>query len=141
MGLVVQTLVRTIREASVAIRELEAVLAEQLGAHPDAEILQSTPGLGVVSGGRILGEFGDDPARFADAGGRRCYAGTAPVTRASGKSRLVLLRRARNQRLSDACRWGHTPRCNSPSVPAPTTTTEGPPATATRPRSGGWPTS
>ncbi|GAA2756158.1 transposase [Actinopolymorpha rutila] len=88
MGLVVQTLVRTIREASAAIRDLEAELASQLADHPDAEILRSVPGLGVVSGGRVLGEFGDAPARFADAGRRRCYAGTAPVTRASTCSRL-----------------------------------------------------
>ena len=105
MGTAVQALLRTITETGTALRDLEAALAAQLAAHPDAEILQHMPGLGVISGGRILGEFGDDPTRFTDTNGRRCYAGTAPVTRASGKSRLVMLRRARNQRLSDACRW------------------------------------
>jgi transposase len=68
-------------------------------------ILRSLPGLGVVLGGRVLGEFGDDPTRFSDAASRRRYAGTAPITKASGKSRVVLLRRARNQRLAEACRW------------------------------------
>ena len=53
----------------------------------------------------MLGEFGDDRTRFPDAASRRRYAGTAPVTRASGKTRIVIRRRARNNRLADACRW------------------------------------
>ncbi|MEV0291790.1 transposase [Kribbella sp. NPDC050820] len=88
-----------------AIVELQAALTARFDNHPDAEILRSLPGLGVVLGGRVLGEFGDDLDRFLDAASRRRYAGTAPVTRASGESRVVLLRRARNQRLADACRW------------------------------------
>jgi hypothetical protein len=31
------------------------------------------------------------------------YAGTAPITRASGKRQLVVARLARNRRLADAC--------------------------------------
>ena len=50
----------------------------------------------------MLGEFGDDPERFADAKSRRNYAGTSPITIASGKKRAVLARRARNKRLYDA---------------------------------------
>lgn len=50
----------------------------------------------------MLAEFGDDPHRYADARARKNYAGTAPITRASGKSRVVLARVARNRRLSDA---------------------------------------
>ncbi len=59
----------------------------------------------MVLGARVLGEFGDDRTRFPDAASRRRYAGTAPVTRASGKTRVVIRRRARNNRLADACRW------------------------------------
>ena len=50
-----------------------------------------------------LGEFGDAPNRYQDAKRRRCYAGTAPITRASGTRRIVLARFARNRRLADAC--------------------------------------
>ena len=60
----------------------------------------------MVLGGRVLREFGDDPTRFTDAASRRRYAGTAPITKASGKSRVVLLRQARKQRLTKGCRWG-----------------------------------
>ncbi|TCO43615.1 transposase IS116/IS110/IS902 family protein [Kribbella antiqua] len=105
MGVAVQAIVTTLTATQTAIADLEAALATRFDNHPDAEILRSLPGLGVVLGGRVLGEFGDDPTRFLDAASRRRYAGTAPVTRASGKSRVVLLRRARNQRLADACRW------------------------------------
>ena len=87
------------------IAELERALEEHFDRHPDAEILRSLPGLGLVLGARVLGEFGDDPSRFADARGRKAYAGTAPITKASGRSRIVLARVARNRRLADACEW------------------------------------
>jgi len=38
-----------------------------------------------------------------DARARRNYAGTSPITRASGKHRVVLARYARNERLFNAC--------------------------------------
>ena len=43
------------------IDELGTVVADHFGRHPDAEIYASQPGLGVVLGARVLGEFGDDP--------------------------------------------------------------------------------
>jgi hypothetical protein len=89
------------------LNEQVAALAEQLGrrftAHPDAAIVRSQPGLGVVLGARVLAEFGDDPARYATAKGRKAFAGTAPVTRSSGLRTVVVARAARNQRLVDAC--------------------------------------
>jgi hypothetical protein len=88
------------------IAELERALAGHFDRHPDAEILRSLAGLGLVLGARVLGEFGDDPNRFTEARGRKAYAGTAPITKASGRSRIVLARVARNRRLADACdRW------------------------------------
>ena len=72
------------------------------GRHPDAEIYLSQPGLGPILGARVLAEFGDDPHRYADARARKNYAGTAPITRASGTERVVLARYARNRRLADA---------------------------------------
>ena len=85
------------------IGRLEHELSDRFEDHPDAEILRSLPGLGLVLGARVLAEFGDDPTRYADARARRCYAGTAPITRASGTKLVVLARVARNRRLSDAC--------------------------------------
>jgi hypothetical protein len=82
------------------------VLAEELRtsfeSHPDAEVVRSLPGLGTVLGARVLGEFGDEPNRYATAKSRKNYAGTSPITRASGTKRVVLARYARNHRLADA---------------------------------------
>ena len=59
------------------------------GRHPDAEINASQPGLGSVLGARVLGEFGDDPRRYVSGKARKNYAATSPLTRASGKKKIV----------------------------------------------------
>lgn len=102
-GEVVGSLVVMIDGLTHQIAALERELGERFESHPDAEILGSLPGLGLVLGARVLAEFGDDPTRYADARSRRCYAGSAPITRASGTRRVVLARVARNRRLADAC--------------------------------------
>jgi transposase len=91
-----------IAELNRQIDELETALAEHFETHPDADIYLSLPGLGVILGARVLGEFGDDPNRYTDAKSRKNYAGTSPLTVASGKKRAVLARRIRNSRLYDA---------------------------------------
>jgi transposase len=70
--------------------------------HPDAKVYLSQPGLGVVLGARVLAEFGDANNRYADAKARRNYAGTSPITRQSGKKKVVLARYVHNDRLMDA---------------------------------------
>jgi hypothetical protein len=69
---------------------------------PDAEIYLGQPGLGIITGARVLGEFGDDPDRYTDARSRKNYAGTSPITRASGKKKTVLARYVHHDRLIDA---------------------------------------
>jgi transposase len=101
-GQVVGSLVLVIDRLTHQTGELERQLAERFEDHPDAEILRSLPGLGLILGARVLGEFGDDPT-YEDARARRCYAGSAPITRASGTRLVVLARVARNRRLADAC--------------------------------------
>ncbi|MCW2615979.1 MAG: transposase [Frankiales bacterium] len=89
--------------ASVAqIAGLEGQLQASFGQHPAAEIVLSQPGLGPVLGARVLAEFGDDPHRYASPKARKNYAGTAPITRASGLRKVVLARVATNKRLRDA---------------------------------------
>ena len=81
---------------------MEAEVESHFGPHPDAEIVLSQPGLGTVLGARVLAEFGDDRQRYASAKARKNYAGTSPVTRASGKKKAVLARYVRNRHLADA---------------------------------------
>jgi hypothetical protein len=85
-----------------AISDLETELTASFEAHPDAEIIRSLLGLGVVLGARVLAEFGDDRTRYATAKCRKNYAGTAPITKASGKQKVVLARFVRNRHLADA---------------------------------------
>jgi hypothetical protein len=106
-----------IAELNRQIGKLETSLAEHFETHPDADIYRSLPGLGVVLGARVLGEFGDDPNRYTDAKSRRNYAGTSPLTVASGKKRAVLARHVRNRRLYDAIdQWAFTALTNSPGA-------------------------
>jgi transposase len=90
----------------IALNEQIATLEEQVSAHfrahPDAEIYLSLPGMGVITGARVLAEFGDDSTRYTSAKARKNYAGTSPITRASGKTHTVQTRFARNDRLADA---------------------------------------
>jgi transposase len=87
---------------SEQIRRLEDQVEAHFLQHPDAEIYLSQPGIGVVNGARVLAEFGDAPGRYASAKARKNYAGSSPVTRASGRSKVVLARHIRNNRLADA---------------------------------------
>ena len=98
----VKALVAVITALVTQIETLQSEVEAGFGRHPDAEIYLSQPGLGPVLGARVLAEFGDDPARYADPKARKNYSGMAPITRASGTKRVVLARYARNRRLADA---------------------------------------
>ena len=102
MGATVTALAGVIAEMNTQIAALEQQLAADFEQHPDAEVVRSLPGLGTILGARVLGEFGDAPGRYATAKSRKNYAGTSPITRASGTRRAVLARYARNKRLADA---------------------------------------
>jgi len=87
------------------IKALQGQVESHFGRHPDAEIILSQPGLGMILGARVLAEFGDDPQRYASAKARKNYAGTSPITRQSGKKKTVLARYVRQHRLVDALNW------------------------------------
>jgi transposase len=114
---VVTSEVAVIATLNVQIERLGAVVGEHFGRHRDAEIYSSLPGLGAILGARILGEFGDDPNRYADAKARKNYAGTSPITKASGTKKIVLARYARNRRLGDALQqWAFCSMRGSPGA-------------------------
>lgn len=98
----VRSLVAVIGVLNTQIAVLQGQVEAHFGRHPAVEIYRSQPGLGEILGARVLGEFGDDPHRYTDARARRNYAGTSPITRASGRKKVVLARYARNDRLADA---------------------------------------
>ena len=98
----VRALIAVLITLNEQVKTLQGQVEAYFGQHPDAEILLSQPGLGPVLGARVLAESGDDPARYASAKARKNYAGTSPITRASGKKKTVLARHVHNDRLIDA---------------------------------------
>jgi transposase len=118
-GATTKAAVGIIGELNRQIAGLETELGAHFEQHPDADIYLSLPGLGDVLGARVLGEFGDDPNRYADVKSRRNYAGTSPVTRASGTKRAVIARHIRNRRLYDAIdQWAFCSITRSPGCRA-----------------------
>jgi transposase len=98
----VRSLIAVITVLNEQVKILQRQVEENFGRHPDAEIYQSQPGMGAILGARVLAEFGDDPHRYADGKARRNYAATSPITRASGKKKVVAARFIHNDRLVDA---------------------------------------
>ena len=102
MGRQTLALLRQLEAACASASDLEQAAAESFNQHPDAGIITSFPGIGTLTGARVLAETGDDRSRFQDARGLKAYAGSAPITRASGKTRSVTHRKVKNNRLAAA---------------------------------------
>lgn len=105
LGHAVTGLLGIIASMHQTVDALEAELGHCFDAHPQAPILRSVPGLGPILAARVLAEIGDDSERFTTPAALRAFAGTAPITRASGRSHYVKARKVRNKRLGDACHW------------------------------------
>jgi transposase len=98
----IQALIAVLTVLNTQVKALQRQVEAHFGQHPAAEIIVSQPGLGPVLGARVLAEFGDDPDRYTSAKARKNYAGTSPITRASGKKKVALARFIHNDRLIDA---------------------------------------
>jgi transposase len=98
----VRSLTAVIVTLDEQIKILQGQVEEHFSQHPDAEIYRSQPGMGAILGARVLAEFGDDPNRYAGGKARKNYAATSPITRASGKKKVVAARFIHNDRLVDA---------------------------------------
>ena len=98
----VRALLAVIATLNEQVKILQGQVEDHFGRHPDAEVYLSQPGMGKILGARVLGEFGDDPDRYRDGKARRNYAATSPLTRASGKKKVVAARFIHNDRLVDA---------------------------------------
>jgi transposase len=99
-----RSLIAVITTLNEQVSTLQGQVEDHFGRHPDVEIYRSQPGMGAVLGARVLAEFGDDPHRYTDGKARRNYAATSPITRASGKKKIVAARFIHNDRLVDALR-------------------------------------
>jgi len=117
MGVHALALLSTLDTECGNVDQLAAACTTAFEQHPDHEIITSFPGLGQTTGARILGELGDDRQRFTDARAVKAYAGSAPVTRASGKSISVTHRQIKNDRLAAAgWIWAFCANTNHPAA-------------------------
>ncbi len=99
----VLALVEAIRTCEGRARELEAEVVERLEVHPDAHVFTSLPRAGRgVRAASLLAEIGDARERFPNPESLMALAGAAPVTRASGKHRVVAFRWACDKKLRAA---------------------------------------
>ncbi len=100
------TLVKMLKALQKQLDEYRERITQCFEKHPDHDVFGSLPGAGEKIGPRLLGEIGTDRDRFDNPNALQCYAGTAPVTQASGrrsgKSAYVHIRRACNKRLRRA---------------------------------------
>jgi len=114
-----RSLIAVITTLNEQVKALQGQVEAHFGQHPDAEIYRSQPGIGVILGARVLGEFGDDPRRYPDGKSRKNYASTSPITRASGKKKVVAARFSHNDRLLDAVMsWAFASLTASPGARA-----------------------
>ncbi|RIR06412.1 IS110 family transposase [Mycobacteroides abscessus] len=117
MGIQLEALLVQFDAACRASDALETAARDHFERHPDATVIASFPGMGTLLGARVLAEIGDDRTRFADARGLKAFAGSAPVTRASGKKTVISYRRIKNNRLASAGSiWALAALRNSPGA-------------------------
>ncbi len=89
-----QTLAQQLLVLHEQITSYEAEMQRVLKTHPDGELYLSLPGASHRLAARMVGELGDNRDRYPAAAMAQCEAGTAPVTKASGSTRIVRVRRA-----------------------------------------------
>jgi transposase len=119
MGVQAGALLAMLNAACDGLEQLDKATTEAFGQHPDHDVIVSFPGLGELSGARVLAEIGDDRDRFTDARALKAYAGSAPVTRASGRSLVITHRRIKNNRLAGVgYTWAFMAMTNSPPARA-----------------------
>jgi transposase len=95
--LLVHAMVCQIKELNKAISEYDGQIETLFTKHTDYQIFKAFPGAGRAMGPRLLSAFGTDRERFSTAADVQCMGGIAPVTRRSGKSKVVLRRWACNK--------------------------------------------
>ena len=89
----VTALVALMKQMQSSIKEFDAAIAETSHRHPCWEIAQSLPGAGPVMAPRLLAAMGSGK-RYQNAYEMQCASGIAPVTVASGRTRIIQFRRA-----------------------------------------------
>jgi transposase len=87
-----QTYAKLIQSLNADIDKYDQRIAEVFEAHPEAKLFSHLPGAGRVMAPRLCSFFGTDRSRYEEAQNVHSFTGVAPVTKKSGKSRVVYFR-------------------------------------------------
>jgi transposase len=114
-SLLAVTCAKQLRTLEAQLDEYRARINQLFGKHPDHDLFGSLPGAGEKIAPRLLAELGADREVFNDPEALQCYAGAAPVTKQSGRSRYVVIRRACNMCLRATVHlWADRSRIKAP---------------------------
>jgi transposase len=100
--LLATSLARLLQQLEIQLELYRERIADVFARHPDHDLFGSLPGAGPMLAPRLLGEIGDNRSRFATAQRLQCVAGTAPITKQSGKTCYQQIRYACNDTLRAA---------------------------------------
>lgn len=92
--MMVKMLVIQISHLNKSIDEFENELKSLYDNHPDKDLFDSFPGSGDAIGPRLIAAWGSNRDRYESANSMQKYSGTAPITKASGKSKIIVRRLA-----------------------------------------------
>ena len=87
--IVIKVLARQIRDLNQSLEHTQERIDQEMEKHPDAQLFQALPGAGKALAPRLLTAFGSQRDRFEKADDVSTFSGIAPVTKQSGKSRIV----------------------------------------------------
>ena len=95
--LAVEILLKQLVTLNQGIDQYDMRIATGMQVHPDASIFESFPGAGAAMAPRLLAAMGSDRERLTNAQEVQQLSGIAPVTKQSGKTRVVHRRWAANK--------------------------------------------
>ena len=114
-SLLAVTLAKQLRILEAQLDEYRKRIEELFAEHPDHDLFGSLPGAGPKLAPRLLAELGAVREVFETPEALQCYAGAAPVTKQSGRSRFVVIRRACNMYLRATVHlWADRSRMKAP---------------------------
>ncbi len=93
-GRLAQTYAQVISTLNPIIEQYEERIQKLFSKHPEAYLFNGLPGAGPAMAPRLLAFFGTDRSRYATANNVQSFCGIAPVTKSSGKTKAIYMRRA-----------------------------------------------
>ncbi len=93
-GRLAQTYAQVISTLNPIIEQYEERIQKLFSKHPEAYLFNGLPGAGPAMAPRLLAFFGTDRSRYASANNVQSFCGIAPVTKSSGKTKAIYMRRA-----------------------------------------------